>query len=125
MTDAQKMGYYLEQKEFPFLHNFEKQHKKFEDVNYEKLDHSKVFKYMVAPASCYPKHYVDSAIDNQSVLYGKDLAEPRGRYPSVKSVMDDHFLLLKNILSQWWNFVGLPPDPILETIMLTSRNKNR
>ena len=24
VTDAQKMGYYLEKKEFPFLHNFEK-----------------------------------------------------------------------------------------------------
>jgi len=42
---------------------------------------------MVAPASCYPKRYVDSAIDNQSVIYGKELAEPRGRYPLVKSVI--------------------------------------
>ncbi len=107
LTDAQKMGYYLEKKEFPFLHNFEEQRKKFEEVNYKKLDHSKVFKHMVAPTSMYPKHYVNSAIDNSSVLYGKDLAEPRGRYPSVKSVMDDHFLLSKNMLSQWWNFTSV------------------
>ncbi len=50
---------------------------------------------MVASTSMYPKHYVDSAVDNSSVCYGKDLAEPRGRYPSVKSVMDNNFFTLK------------------------------
>jgi len=62
---------------------------------------------MVAPTSMYPKRYVYSAVDNSSVLYGKDLAEPRGRYPSVKSVMDGLFLLLKNMLGQWWNFTSV------------------
>jgi len=50
---------------------------------------------MVAPASMYPKCYVNSAIDCSSILYGKDLAEPRGRYPSVKSEMDGHFFTLE------------------------------
>jgi len=41
VSDAQKIGYFLEKKEFPFLHNFEEQCKKFEDVNYKKLNKSK------------------------------------------------------------------------------------
>jgi len=99
VSDAQKMCYYLEKKEFPFLLNFEERRKKFEDVNYKKLDRCKVFRHMVAPASMYPKHYVDSAIENSSVLYGKDLAEPRGRYPSVKSVMDDRFFTIEEYVA--------------------------
>jgi len=63
---------------------------------------------MVAPTSCYPKHYVDSAIDNQSVLYGKKLAEPRGRYPSVKSVMDGHFYTLKEYVESMVDLYKYP-----------------
>jgi len=62
---------------------------------------------MVAPACIYPKCSVKSAIDYSSILYGKDLAEPMGRFPSVKSVMDNGFLLSKNMLSQWRNFSSI------------------
>jgi len=56
----------------------------------------------------YPKHYVDSAIDNSSVLYGKDLAETRGRYPSVKSVMDVHFFTIEEYVESMVEFYKCP-----------------
>jgi len=43
LTDVHKMGYYLQKKEYPFLHNFEEQHKKFKKINYTRLDCSNVF----------------------------------------------------------------------------------
>jgi len=63
---------------------------------------------MVVPASCYSKHYVDSAIDNYSVLYGKDLVEPRGRYPSVKSVMSSHFYTLEEYVESMVDLYKYP-----------------
>jgi len=83
LTDSQTMGYYIQNKEYPFLHNFEEQCKKFEKFNYTKLDHSKVFQYMMAPACIYPKHSVDAAIDNSSILYIKNLTKQRSKSPSV------------------------------------------
>jgi len=50
---------------------------------------------MVLPASTYPKSHVISAIDNNSVLFGKKLSEPMGIYPLVKTVMDGCFFTLE------------------------------
>jgi len=50
---------------------------------------------MMVPACIHLKHQVDCAIDNSSILYGKDLTKPRGEFLSVYSVMDDCYFTLE------------------------------
>jgi len=55
---------------------------------------------MMAPTCIYPKHSVDAAIDCSCILYGNDLAKQRGEFPSVHTVMDNCFLLMKKMFRQ-------------------------